>query len=380
MEHILEPNASFDFSQISCISPSSLSGGNYFIRTLTKKQEPIYIQSPTCLTKQGIVKSGKKMYCDLLLKHEDESFLEFLESLESFCHKQIYEHRDKWFDAELTITDIENCFVCPTKSFKSGKIHLLRTNVPIRLGKCDLRVFNEMEQDVPIESVTDTTNVVTILEVQGIRCLARNFQIDLEIKQMMIVKPKDIFEKCLFGKQGNGAKFPGEEELKKEELKKEVKTDNTLEQSVPEKEKLKISVQNQEQENREEEQKQEEKDEEEMLMDEMFVDEMKKLQVNEELSIYQKEEITNPIDKSGLCEVILHLSEDDKTEIKLKKPNEVYYTMYKKAKKKAQIARDIAIASYLSANQIKHNYLKDEDISDEEEMRTQEIELRGLQL
>jgi len=79
-------------------------------------------------------------------------------------------------------------------------------------------------------------------------------------------------------------------------------------------------------------------------------------------------------------EVTLELfpEEDDKSEIKLKKPNEVYYEMYKKAKKKAQIARDIAIASYLTANQIKHNYLKDEDISDEEEMRTQENELRGL--
>ena len=215
MDQILEPNASFDFSQISCISPTSLTGGNYFIRTLTKKHEPLYIQSPKCLTKQGIVKSGKKMYCDLLLKHEDESFLEFLESLESFCHKQIFEHRDKWFDAELTITDIENCFVCPTKSYKSGKIHILRTNVPIRLGKCDMRVFNELEQDVPIESVTDTTNVVTILEIQGIRCLARNFQIDLEIKQMMILKPKDIFEKCLFGKQG--VKEPEKKEPDKNE-------------------------------------------------------------------------------------------------------------------------------------------------------------------
>ena len=341
MEHILEPNASFDFSQISCISPSSLSGGNYFIRTLTKKQEPLYIQSPKCLTKQGIVKSGKKMYCDLLLKHEDESFLEFLESLESFCHKQIFANRDKWFDAGLTITDIENCFVCPTKSFKSGKIHLLRTNVPIRLGKCDMRIFNELEQDVPIEAVTDTTNVVTILEIQGIRCLARNFQIDLEIKQMMILKPKDIFEKCVFGKTGDAK----DEVISPEEEKIE-DTIHEIEDPIHE-------------------------------IEDFVTDEKEGPSPEKVCEPYHITE-TEMTDTNGLCEVTLELSENDKSEIKLKKPNEVYYEMYKKAKKKAQIARDIAIASYLSANQIKHNYLKEEYFSDEEEMRTQENELREL--
>ena len=364
MEHILEPNASFDFSQISCISPTSLSGGNYFIRTLTKKHEPLYIQSPKCLTKQGIVKSGKKMYCDLLLKHEDESFLEFLESLESFCHKQIFENRDKWFDAELTITDIENCFVCPTKSFKSGKIHILRTNVPIRLGKCDMRVFNELEQDVPIESVTDTTNVVTILEIQGIRCLARNFQIDLEIKQMMILKPKDIFEKCLFGKHSEAPKVTHPDEDYGDQTKAMMEKETPIlekEEAIPEKEES-TPV----------------KDDEPILpMDEFFFEK----ENEEEIQPERETVITKPpdvVDMTDLCEVTLQLSEDDKSEIKLKKPNEVYYELYKKAKKKAQIARDIAIASYLSANQIKHNYLQDEDISDEEEMRTQENELRGL--
>ena len=359
MEQILEPNASFDFSQISCISPTSLSGGNYFIRTLTKKHEPLYIQSPKCLTKQGIVKSGKKMYCDLLLKHEDESFLEFLESLESFCHKQIFENRDKWFDAELTITDIENCFVCPTKSYKSGKIHILRTNVPIRLGKCDMRVFNELEQDVPIESVTDTTNVVTILEIQGIRCLARNFQIDLEIKQMMILKPKDIFEKCLFGKQ---AKVVNKEE---EPIIPEKKVQEPI---IPEKE---------EPEEEEEDTTPEKTSELEEILFEEEGDEEKEQEKDEEKE-QEKDEEKEELITTDLCEVVLELPKDDTSEIKLKKPNEVYYEMYKKAKKKAQIARDIAIASYLSANQIKHNYLKDEDISDEEEMRTQENELRGL--
>jgi hypothetical protein len=369
MEHILEPNSSFDFSQISCISPSSISGGNYFIRTLTKKQEPLYIQSPKCFTKQGIVKSGKKMYCDLLLKHEDESFLEFLESLESFCHKQIFENRERWFDSGLTIVDIENCFVCPTKSFKSGKIHVLRTHVPVRLGKCDIRIFNEQEQDVPLESVNETTNVITILEIQGIRCLARNFQIDLEIKQMMILKPKDIFERCLFGKTATN-KEKEEPEEKDEPVKEEKYKRDEEEEKYKREEK--------------DEDKPVEEEKEEPVEGKNYKPE-EKYEEDEPEENYKPEEkdpdeLVVKSDNNGLCEVTLELSDSEinQSEIKLKKPNEVYYEMYKKAKKKAQIARDIAIASYLSANQIKHNYLKGEDISDDEEMRTQEKELREL--
>ena len=51
MDNILEPNSQFDFSQINCISPTALSGGNYFIRLLTLSQNPLYIRTPKCFAK-----------------------------------------------------------------------------------------------------------------------------------------------------------------------------------------------------------------------------------------------------------------------------------------------------------------------------------------
>jgi hypothetical protein len=86
-----------------------------------------------------------------------------------------------------------------------------------------------------------------------------------------------------------------------------------------------------------------------------------------------------PLEDSDLCEVDLQIPEEQE-ELKLKNPNEVYYEMYKEAKKKARIARDLAITSYLSVKQIKHNYLPDEELSDEEEMMEEEKELRDLDL
>ena len=75
MDEIVNPLPTYDFTQLMCISPSSISGGNYFIRILKKPgQKPFYIQPPKCVTKQGNVKAGKKLVSDLLFKHEDESF------------------------------------------------------------------------------------------------------------------------------------------------------------------------------------------------------------------------------------------------------------------------------------------------------------------
>jgi hypothetical protein len=54
--------------------------------------------------------------------------------------------------------------------------------------------------------------------------------------------------------------------------------------------------------------------------------------------------------------------------MKLKKPNEVYYDLFNKAKIKAKEAKKIAIQSYLEAKKIKEAYLlEDVDLSEEDE-------------
>ena len=68
--NIIEPNDLFDFSNLSLSQPNGLQGGSYFTKLLFNN-EPLYIQSPKCLTKQGIVYSNKKIYCDLIYNNND---------------------------------------------------------------------------------------------------------------------------------------------------------------------------------------------------------------------------------------------------------------------------------------------------------------------
>jgi hypothetical protein len=62
--------------------------------------------------------------------------------------------------------------------------------------------------------------------------------------------------------------------------------------------------------------------------------------------------------------------EDNCEPISLKQPNEVYYEIYRDARKKAKIAKNVAIKAYLEAKRIKNTYLLedfDSDVSSEDE-------------
>jgi len=68
-----------------------------------------------------------------------------------------------------------------------------------------------------------------------------------------------------------------------------------------------------------------------------------------------------------LEEIVFHLDElPENDQITLKNRNDVYYEMYREARQKAKYARDLAVASYLEAKNIKNKYML-EDIGDSED-------------
>ena len=45
--------------------------------------------------------------------------------------------------------------------------------------------------------ITSETNIISILEIQGIKFTSRNFQIEIELKQVMVLNNEPIFNNCL---------------------------------------------------------------------------------------------------------------------------------------------------------------------------------------
>ena len=329
MDDIFDTNADFPFEKISLITPTSVSGGVHFSKILINRKQ-LYIQSPKCKTKQGIVKSGKKIHADLVFSNDDEEFIQWIEMLELTVRKHIFANREKWFDMDMDEDDIESYFTPTVKIFKSGKQYLMRVNVSQRIGSSPLKIYDENEMNVEMESINENTPVITILEIQGVRCSAKSFQIDVELKQIMVLKPVNLFERCII-------KSRGKDLVKNEPKEEEIKI--VLEEEPPREELLR----------------------EEPLREELPREEPKEEPNREE----PKEELSTTDD--DILEINLDINElDDSESIHLKEKTEVYYQMYREARQKAKLAKSLALSSYLEARRIKNLYMLD-DIDDSDE-------------
>lgn len=338
MDKIYETNSNFNFDHL-LLSKPILQNGGYFIK-YSIYDYPLYIRPPKSIIKQ-ILKNTKKINCDLIFSQENEQFIQWMENLEYYSQQSIFKNKGSWFESNLEMEDIENSFTSPIKSYKSGKFYVVRTNITQRLGKINIKIFNEDENDVSLEDISGNMNVMTILEVQGIKCSSKSFQIDIELKQMMVLNPIDLFEKCILNVKKNESlpnktihlgKVPLEESnsniLENHPLLEEHKEPSTENQREPE---------------------------------------------NKDLEKNTKEENNNNLEKNGekneneLYEININLEEMPEVDtITLKERNDVYYELYRNARRKAKIAKDLALSAYLEAKQIKNKYMLD-DVSDSDE-------------
>jgi len=381
MSEIYDTDKSFDFNKLILTKPTLIGGGNYFIRFLVNNNH-LYVQPPKCITKQGFIKTGKRYYIDLMFTNENEEFINWMENLENHCHQYIYKNRANWFDSEMELHDIENYFTSPLKLFKSGKFYIVRVNVTNALGKPNLKIYDENEKDVSLESINDKTNVISILEIQGIRCSTSSFSIDIELKQMMVLKPDNLFERALIKTKNtdmNKNTIPSDTIDNKIEQNNlgnsiDIREPDNIENTTIEKQQESIVINSiQEEEHTmiqtqdlephiEQEPKQEPKQEPEQEQTnniEMYIDTS-----NLEPTDNETTELKT-ID--GMEEIEFNLEElPDTDTIVIKQRNDVYYKMYKEARKKAKLARDLALSSYLEAKKIKNTYML-EDISDSDD-------------
>ena len=362
MEDIIEPTMDYDFTKIYFGPPSTLAGGAYFAKIMYSTNKPLLIQTPKSLTKQGFVKSGKKVYADLMFDNNDTVFINWIENLESKCQELVYSKRDSWFESKLEKDDIESAFTSPFKIFKSGKYYLLRVNV-----KQNIKIYDEMNKIIQTESITNDKTIISILEIQGLKFTSRNFQIEIELKQSMVVSPDPFLDECFI----KTPKKTKEEYINiKEQLPN--KLNNIIKQSV---EDLKTKPKELEFTNNKFEV--DESIDLEVVFDKPLekktlpnatlpkVINKNNIDLEEANIVLDVEELEDP---SILKEVDLSCTLDNTLEtLQLKNPNQVYYEIYQKARENAKEAKKNAIVAYLEMKNIKKTYMLDDiDESDSE--------------
>ena len=392
MDDIIEPTIDYDFSKIYLGPPSTLAGGAYFTRIMYNNNKLLYLQTPKCLTKQGFVKSGKKIFADLMFDNNDTVFINWIENLESKCQELIHNKGDAWFQTKLEKDDIETAFTSPFKIYKTGKYYLLRVNV-----KPNIKIYNETDTVIKIEDITPDKNIISILEIQGIKFTSRNFQIEIELKQSMVVSPDPFLDECFIKKptkrstpadniltsnvtlatsasaidtstfspitinlENTDDGFDKNDETNVDNYNDDTNTldemnssvlSNSLEDFIKDTanelnkpmETKDLEIHNESNTNNTNE----------------FSNENLVLEIEELVDSYKKED-PNVLEEVDLSSSLVNSLES----ITLKKPNQVYYEIYKKARDKAKECKHAAIAAYLEAKNIKKTYMLDDNESD----------------
>ena len=401
MDNIIEPTIDYDFSKLYVGPPSTLAGGAYFTKLMYNTNKQLFIQTPKSLTKQGFVKSGKKIYADLMFDNNDTVFINWIENLETQCQALIFSKGQTWFETKLEKDDIESAFTSPFKIFKSGKYYLMRVNV-----KPTVKIYDDNDQIIPTENVTSDKMIISILEIQGIKFTSRNFQIEIELKQSMVVSPDPFLDECFIKKPtkiqttkdlppDNIAAFIDESA---KSLTKTINNNiNSLETPSVESSSVELSSvelssvelssvehidlehidlehidsEHNDLEHIDSEHNDLEKPSVEHINLEVSFEDPKYLDPHNELEeaniILDIEEIKETKEDPNILKEVDFTLENNLETITLKKPNQVYYEIYQKAREKAKIAKKGAIVAFLEMKNIKKTYMLDDiDESDSE--------------
>lgn len=356
---ILVPNDNFDFEKLSLVNPITLQGGTYFTKLLNDNNE-LYIQTPLCTSKNGFVKTAKKITCDMLFEKNNNVFIEWFENLESYCQGLIFKKSKDWFQDEIELDDIESAWTSSIRSFRSGMYNLIKTSTEsprITHSANNLTIYDQQERQLKIEEFNPDHSMVCILQIHGVKFTQKSFQIFIQLKQVMVLND-NMFNKCqirpnvevkskrkislkAYNDNEDKNEYDDDDNDNDEEDINIIKQDEPCEDEVDDEVEIN-TYKNEKKEDHLENDKQDHLDNnnENSLEDRQNLEEKKNLDIQEDI-----EEVTLNLDNTDNLETI-----------QLKKPDEVYLEIYNEAREKAKEAKKQALLSYLELKKIKSAY------------------------
>ena len=428
-----EPTRQFDFTQVYLDTPQPVQGGTFFTKLYNADKNPLYIQMPKCVSKQGVVTTKRSTYCDLLYeKNDHESLIEWILALEEHCQKNIYDKSDVWFHNDFTLEDIETLMSPVYRLYNAGKKLLVRTYIDVGREKKQQKciVYDEREVQVDMSRITPHTSVIPLIMIEGVKFSSKSFDIVLKLTQVMILDDEiETVQNCLIRRTHSQqspqpSTIPYEpKETTMVEAEPTILDDDTVTnegdnlevlENAPDQENgencesefsQNITMVVSEEENQNEQEvssyQHEDADKNDKIKEDKDESDNHDKNVNENIdenvdennnqdenvdenhddtnmesttrSSLEKQNITETLENLELAEIAdddLKVSEGEP--ISLRKPNDIYYEIYKSAKQKANNMRRAAVEAYLETKEIKSKYmLQDIDDSDDESLESE---------
>jgi uncharacterized protein YjbI with pentapeptide repeats len=391
MENLNVWKKDYPFEDITIKTPKALQGGTY-CANLELDDEPIIIQTPKCKTKNGIHKTAKQIYCDLLLTQDNSEFIDWLSKFQEKVRELIIEKSDNWFHEPISLDEIEYNWNNSIRTYKS-KNYLIRSFVHKnkRLNKIGLQIYDSDEKEVSLDDIDSSKDVICIIEIVGLKFSNQSFSLEICLRQIMVMNNKPIFNKCLIKTEKSKHTVTSNNKLDDNSVEPptpseevEIITDNSnLEGGdVDDASTTDINLEN----TNTEETNIEETNIEETTLETSNVDTILDNIVDNTSNVSQNKEtdikdLPNEKDNNKSLKKNDNLEEielkiDDTDTINIKEPNEVYLDIYKAARKSAKAKKNEAIKAYLEAKRIKELYMLDiVDSSEEEEEDEDDKEL-----
>ena len=362
----------FPYDELSLANPHGLQGGAYFSK-LKLLGNTISLQTPKSKTKNGIVKTDKKIYCDLLFNKEDDDVIEFISELEDKIKNLIYEKKDKWFHTDMDMDTIDYHWQNVLRSYKGSHI-LLRCFIKKPKNTLNkgttIQIYNEDEQLLDLDKVTKDKTIVSLLDLTGLKFTSQSFSLEFNLTQVMVLKDEIKRNKCLIKK--DTLENPKTLDKPVETLNNPTTSENSenstnqnIDENINHIEEATIT---------DESNKKEIVNNSDSVTD---TDSDKTIDKTIDTNITDNlEKNENDVNNDGTNDDYENLSElneinleipSELESVHLKNPNEVYLEIYKEVKKRAREAKKKAIEAYLEAKRIKSLYLLDEIESSDDE-------------
>lgn len=366
---IISHNSEFDFKTINLEDPTPLTGhaGFYFTPITVKGNKSLCLQLPTCVTKQGIVlQKPNTKYTDLMFERsQHDELMRWVEQLEYRCQDLIDDKKELWFQTEITRDDIETMMSQITRLYQSGKYVLMRVFIDVNKtgGNSKCIAYDANEIGVDLDTLTANKEIIPLVMIEGVKFSSRSFEIVLKLTQVMVLdKTASKKTNCLIKPLQTTAPASAAT------LAASLAAPALEEPPAP------LAVQSPAPASAVQEPKQENIPEDtNSSLDTINIVIVEKEPVVPIISNPLPLEINN-IEDLGMHEVTIQTDKLNNEPITLRKPNEVYYEVYKKARDKAKKYRLLSLEAYLESKQIRTRYmLEDINDSDDDELFEQTI-------
>ena len=377
----------FNFDGIDLEEPKSLQGGSAYSVPIRYNQEVLLMQTQQCKCKNGFVTNGRKTYIDLVFTDNDTYILNWIESLEESLQKKIFEKSSEWFENSLTEDDIESSFLSLLKPQKNRTKYLLRCYVHnLTNFNIGVKIYDEAGNDLATKDITPDVNIACILSLQDIKFSSKNFQVFINVKQILIFRDLEKDRMLLLEPLAESKKASVPIEKPKastavvEEEEKPLVVEEEEKPLVVEEEEKPLVVEKEEKPlvvEKEEKPLVVEKEEEPLEVEK----EKKPLEVEKEEEPLEEESKTNELshiqfvnptylEENGIEELKLddieelklddieELNLDDLEELNNLETNDTskYIDLYNKAREKAELAKKEALDAFFEANNIRKKY------------------------